>query len=417
MLFQQGKLLGFCIARLAVREGCDRRRRLNRTPARTKSATNISTILEVLTAIDQNYWQRDAVLGLAPLLAGIGLLSASIYIPQALNGNADFRQLYSGGYMIRAGLRHDLYDQSAQHTIENSIVSASPQVLPINHPAYEYLLFLPFTFLSYKKAYGSWVVMNILGLAFCGNRLAQGLDRWLVFALIVGFAPTWATVLQGQDSVWFLVFLLLSMDAKTEIGRGMVLGFTAFRFHLLVPILIMFAVWKRWRVALGILSSAIPLAVLSVSIVGLSGTLHYVEMAAASTEIRKGPPANLYGFFQMVLGRQHSHVAMFLAAVCGIIFFWHASRSKPSLATAILMVPLASYYVMMHDLVVLLVPIAMFLRRSYAGVLQFAMPVIGVYPPVLFVCGLPSLFMLLSGTRQDEQESTNGAPYTGRSTE
>lgn len=352
---------------------------------------------------EQSYWQRDSILGLFPLLAGISLIAAVVYVPQALDGNADFRQLYAGGYMLRMGLRHELYELGAQHEVENAVVSASPQVLPINHPAYEYIFFLPFTLLSYKTAYVCWAALNSIVLLFCATRLNRILDQWLAFSVVVGFAPVWATLLQGQDSIWLLLFFLLANDSESELRRGAFLGLTAFRFHLLIPVLIMYALWKSWRCVFGSLFSAVPLALLSVWLVGIQGSLHYVQIAVTSTEVRKGAPTNIHGLFQTLMG-SHGHAALVFAAAVALISFWFASRLRPSLASAILLVPLASYYVMLHDLVILLIPLAVFLRCGYAAILQFTVVIVGFFPPAAFVCGLPSGFMLWDEAKRPSQD-------------
>ena len=339
-----------------------------------------------------SYWQRDAILGLFPLLAGITLIAAVVYVPQALGGNADFRQFYAGAYMLRMGLRHELYEPVVQREVENAVVSASPQVLPINHPAYEYLFFLPFTYLSYAKAYAAWAALNIGALSFCAIRISRTLDPWLTVALVAGFAPVWATLLQGQDSVWLLLFFLLA-SSESDLKCGAFLGLSAFRFHLLIPVLVMYALWRRWRCILGSILSGLPLALLSVWLVGIHGSLGYVQMAAASTEARKGAPTNIYGFFQTLFG-SHCHIAFVFAAAVALTAFWFASRLRPSLASAILLIPVATYYVMLHDLLILLIPLTVFLR-GYTAILQFALAIVGLSPPAAFVCGVPSGFMLL----------------------
>ena len=341
-----------------------------------------------------SHWQRDAILGLFPLLAGITLIAAVVYVPQALGGNADFRQLYAGGYLLRMGLRHELYEPVVQHAIENAVVSASPQVLPINHPAYEYLFFIPFTFLAYRRAYICWAALNIAILVLCAVRITRTLDPWLTMAFVAGFAPVWATLMQGQDSAWLLLLFLLASDSESELSRGIFLGLTAFRFHLLIPVLVAYALWKKWRCLFGSVISAAPLALLSIWLVGIRGSVRYVQIAAPSTEMRKGAPANIYGFCQTWLGT-HSHIAVLVATAVALLALWFAARLKPSLASAILIVPLASYYLTLHDLVILLIPLTLFLRRGCGAILQFTLVIVGLFPPAAFVCGLPSGLMLL----------------------
>src|SRR4051794_8539149 len=115
--------------------------------------------------------QRQVVLGLLPLLLGIQLFAAIAFVPIALQGNADFRQFYSGGAIIRLGLRKQLYKAETQKQIEDSSVSYSTRILPINHPAYEYLIFSPLSGLSYRAAYLVWLGVNLGLLLLCYSLL------------------------------------------------------------------------------------------------------------------------------------------------------------------------------------------------------------------------------------------------------
>jgi len=38
-----------------------------------------------------------------PIVLGIQLLAWLIFLPAAIDGNADFRQVYSAGYILRSG--------------------------------------------------------------------------------------------------------------------------------------------------------------------------------------------------------------------------------------------------------------------------------------------------------------------------
>lgn len=348
-----------------------------------------------------NPWQRQLVVGLLPLTLGFGLLAAAVFVPRALNGNADFRQFYAGGYILRAGLRHSLYDPRVQTETENSIVSPSTQVLPMIHPAYEYLFFAPLSLLPYKAAYALWLVVNLLVLAYCGLRISRLVnDPWLALALVAGFAPVLATLMHGQDSLWLLLFCLLSLDATTDFRSGALLGLTAFRFHLLIPVLIVHALWKKWRFVAGALLTSASLAVISVLLVGMKGSLLYPRTAASSTDVRQGFSPNAYGIAQALLGTHHPHVALFIAGACAIAAFWYASRQEPSLDLALLILPLASYYLMFHDLVILLIPLSRRIRESSAAVAQYLVAILG-FTPLAFLSAAPSALMLFGQQRRE----------------
>jgi hypothetical protein len=83
-------------------------------------------------------WPHDLVLGLLPLLIGFEVLLAILYMPPALRGLDDFRQLYVGGYMIRAGHATELYDYDSQQRFEETVVPVGTHLpLIISHLAFE----------------------------------------------------------------------------------------------------------------------------------------------------------------------------------------------------------------------------------------------------------------------------------------
>jgi hypothetical protein len=348
-----------------------------------------------------NPWQRQLVVGLLPLTLGFGILAAAVFVPRALSGNADFRQFYAGGYIIRSGLRHGLYDPRVQRETENSVVSPSTQVLPMIHPAYEYLFFAPLSLLPYKTAYALWIVVNLLVLAYCGIRIARSInDPWLALALVAGFAPVLATVMHGQDSLWLLLFCLLSLDSTSDFAAGALLGLTAFRFHLLIPVIVLYALWKKWRFLEGALLTSSALAVISVCLVGIKGSLLYLRTAISSTEVRQGFSPNAYGIAQALVGPRHAHIALVIAGACAIAAFWYASRQEPSLDLALLVIPLASYYLMFHDLVFLLIPLSRRIRQSSAAVAQYVIAILG-FTPLAYLSAAPSALMLFRQQRHE----------------
>src|SRR5436305_10864694 len=129
-------------------------------------------------------WTLNVMLGLIPVLICLNLGIMSITISSALKGWGDFRQLYTGGYMFRAGERQNFYDYDTQVRYEQKLVPI-PAHLPVNHLAYEHLLLLPLSLLPYKWAYLIFFALNI-GLAALTAclLLASGHDltlRWKYF--------------------------------------------------------------------------------------------------------------------------------------------------------------------------------------------------------------------------------------------
>src|SRR5712691_4818469 len=85
----------------------------------------------------------------------------------SLGGRADFRQLYTAGFMVRSGYARQLYDYDSQHRFQNALVSPADIALPFNHLSYETLLFAPFSLLPFRSAYFALLATNLALLALC----------------------------------------------------------------------------------------------------------------------------------------------------------------------------------------------------------------------------------------------------------
>jgi hypothetical protein len=339
-----------------------------------------------------NSRQRQTVLGLFPLLLGIQMVAALVFVPIALRGNADFRQYFAGGVMVRSGLRHQLYDVSKQREVEDNITSLHyEQVLPVNHPAYEYLLFAPLSNLTYRTAYLVWMGINVCLLVLCYKLLLPCCDAWLLSALFLGFAPVATVLIHGQDSLLLLLLFVFAIN-RSDFRSGLLIGLGAFKAHIVLPVLILYVLWRKWRFVRGFFISAGAAAILSVSLVGIRGSLDYVFSVSATKTFRTGVMPNVHGALEIILG--NSRIAGLLSLLIAVLTLFFASRMKPSLETALIVLPLTSYYLMLHDLVILLIPIALTLRRSWAAVLQFIVPICGLFPQAAWFAGLPSIGML-----------------------
>jgi hypothetical protein len=334
-------------------------------------------------------WQSKILLGLLPLLCGLQLLSAIVVLPRALNGFADFRQIYSGAYMMRTGMGRELYHPSAQKQVQDATISPALNSLPVNHPSIEYLILSPLSYLPYRAAYLAWAALNIVALILC-IRLLPIPYGWLKAALFAGFAPMSIAIIHGQDTIWFLLLLLIAFRCRREFNMGLILGCGAFRFHLLIPILLVYAIWRRWKVLSGASITAALVAVLSIALVGIAESLQYARTAAHSTDVAMMERTNLLAFLSRLVP-SHS-LAIMISAGLSIGALWLVSRTSPSLATAVLTVPILSYHLLAHDLVILLLPISLSIEMGW---LQIVAGALSIFPPTAFLSTLPSFAMLV----------------------
>src|SRR5579864_7936217 len=159
---------------------------------------------------------------------------------------ADFRAYYYAGEMLRAGKVQQLYGAYDSANVTSAFI----------HPAYEALVFFPFSFLSMRLAHALWIVLNC-GVIYCIYRvlrsdLAQlrALLAWLPFAILVSYLPINEALMQGQDSLLLALLVSLAferLDHERLFSAGMLLGLGTFRFQFLAVLILLFLLWKGWR--------------------------------------------------------------------------------------------------------------------------------------------------------------------------
>ena len=218
----------------------------------------------------KKFWPHELALGLLPLLVGLELLLAFLYVPRALQGLDDFRQLYVGGYMIRTGRARELYDYDTQQRFQDTVVPVGKHdPLIISHLAYEELLFAPLSLLTYKVAYWVFMAFNGALLVLCVGLLRHRLrvlPDWLPVLLIPAFFPISRTLEKGQDSIIMLMLLaaaLWALDHEKDFVAGFLVGIGILKFQIVIPIALLFLLWRRWRFSVGLAVSSVAAGLVS----------------------------------------------------------------------------------------------------------------------------------------------------------
>jgi hypothetical protein len=388
--------------------------------------------IENSTAGNNRSASLDLVLGLLPLLLGLQLFIWIAYLPSAMTGDADFRVFYSSGYLLRSRQVSEIYDDEKIKNIQDEHVSSSPRALPFIHPAYEALLFVPFSFLHYPGAYVTYLGFNLLCLvvAYLLLRSRFGLLRerwrWLPPLAVIAFMPVPAALMQGQDSLILLALFaaaLAFLDSGSDLNAGLLLGLGMFKFQILLPIVFLFFIWRRWHIVLGTVISSAVVLVLSVALTGIEAQRTYVHKLYDIGLKRHG--ADLVGYGIPVAGMPDIRgiVSSALYATPGIsvgiiilsslllivLAAWKGWSSSPQwqLAIAISAATLTGYHVLPHDLSILLIPIAMLLSHPKA-LGHWVFPLLWVTAPIcffhysyLFALPLMAFFIILLTLSKD----------------
>jgi hypothetical protein len=386
----------------------------------------------------KKFWPHDLVLGLLPLLVGFQMLLAIMYVPQALRGLDDFRQLYVGGHMIRTGHAGELYDNEAQQRFQEAMVPVGGYfVFYITHPAFEELLFVPLSLLPYRTAYWVFMAFNgsllILCVRLLGRRLKAQPNQWewLPAVLIPAFFPISRTLEKGQDSIIMLTLLaaaLWALDHKKEFAAGILVGIGILKFQIAIPIALLFLVWRRWRFSAGFAASSVTAGLVSLWLVGLGGAREYLHLLLSmSLRLTPGPDMprygidpremiNLRGLVTAIFNGELSHGHLqFLVAAGSVAVLLAAARHRQSLPLAIAAASLVSYHFIVHDASILIIVIAAALCsgsvwNGAVAVLLLIAPLCAVIPAYGYLAAIPllGLFLLMLRHVPERSEFTTG---------
>jgi hypothetical protein len=247
-------------------------------------------------------------------------------------------------------------------------------------------------------------------------------------ALFAAFFPTGAALIQGQDSVIFLTLFataFVALSRGENFAAGLVAGLGLFKFQIAIPIAVLFLFWRQWRFFAGFCCSGATLACLSVWLTGSAQLLLYVRsllsLGTGANVFRYHLPlqmmANIHGLVFGLAGgvipsKTQLIVTMILSSVsfAGTAFVGRRiERPATLLLCAMPCAVLISYYAFIHDLSILIVPVAMsfiglrhFGSLSIANKLQIwsaavvlALPIIQVFwPNYVFLVAIAITFLL-----------------------
>ena len=299
--------------------------------------THVESVKCTAAAPEAPYYVRGLALGLLAFLIGIHLWTWVFLLPTFLGGRSDFRQLYTAGYMVRSGHARELYSYNSQLRFQNERVSRADIPLPFIRPAYQALLFVPFSWLRYKTAYFAFLAINLVLLAVSFRLLRPWMDnlakiyRWLPAAMFLGYLPIAAALMQGQDSILLLTLLLAAavlLGRGRDLAAGVSVGLGLFKLQLVLPIALLFLVWRRWRFSVGFAISAGAAGVISVWLVGLAQTRIYVRsLVAMGAGLRSQadllrypvPVASMANLRGLILGLAGSRVSGFWVQAATIV--------------------------------------------------------------------------------------------------
>jgi Glycosyltransferase family 87 len=331
------------------------------------------------------------------ILVAVLLFIAQVFIfvrriPAVLSGDGDFHALYRAAETVRRGNAHELSDRDADQASQKGPASPANAEVRLNPPAYEALLFVPFTFLEYRTAYLAFLGVNlalislVIWMIWPYLERLPGVWRWFPPALFLCFLSTTLAIVQGADSIILLTLVLASAVAfyrRDEWSSGILLGLGLFNFQLVLPIAFLFLCWRRWRIVVGFIIAGAGTVVASAILAGcerfevhrhtfLACIAQFpIPTGQTGYEVNTGALPNLRCLLSSIASSHISpHAVLILTAISSILLLlWTATR-PPSYALAVLVAVLVSQYERIQDGVLLIIPIALVLDARIAPTLR-----------------------------------------------
>jgi hypothetical protein len=371
--------------------------------------------MEAHIRIRERVMRGSAVLLVLTLLVAFVILS----FRQRIN-DLDFSEYYAAGQIVRQHQGRQLYDLKLQLAFQLKL--AQPHVF-YNHPPFEALLFVPFTFLGYRAAYTAWVLLSVgllIGAAVIielNTNVLSALSRYtriqadfgLMLLLLMTFAPLTTCLLLGQDSLLLLLIYTLTfvlLRRGDEFWSGCVLAGGLFKFHLIMPFVLILVLRQKWSFVKGVALVGALLILLSIAVSGPAVLIGYPrflllnpiyqQVAGFAQEYMP----NIRGLVHLLLnGRATVLNAVLVGVGSGaVIWFtakrWNDQRFGLSFSAAILSTLLASYHLYNYDLTLLLLPISIVCGELAGQARSLFRPMLLVALIALFVPPLHHLLLL-----------------------
>ena len=318
-----------------------------------------------------------------PSLAGwiaLALLNCGVllgYLAAHPNFCGDFCAFYAGAQVYHHS-PSQLYNPSLQRQAERAAVGRDD--IPFDRAPYELLLWLPLSRFPFHTAFWMWRVISLGLLAVAARLLSRTLaTRYTpagVFAIALAFFPVPYSLWMGEDSILLLAIFtgaIWFLSWQHEFLAGLVLGLAVGRLELILPIALVYLLWRRWRLVGGIICSGAAMAAISLAMVGRSGIARMISLvleAENSKRMAEHPVMmpNLRGLIALLpIGHPAVQTAVvLLLSIALLVTATLTLRGQPlrerQFARLVCFALLISFRLNLHGLTLLLLPTLVILQ-------------------------------------------------------
>jgi Glycosyltransferase family 87 len=303
--------------------------------------------------------------------------------PSCSEYKPDFISLYTGAKLMWAD-RSALYDLEKQRLVQEPIdPSRGDWVLPYFYPPFLAVILVPLAWLPFSAAFVAMTLVNLVLLISAVKILVRKIElnqqqaKWLILATFCNYGVHYA-LLEAQTSFIALLLLVLyvtTLNGSAQDRAGIWSGLMCFKPQLALVPLLLLLVRKSWG-ALGLALVVLAFsALVSLAAVGFDGIERYLALSARAMggedylHIQPERMHNLRAltyFFFAASWRDYIWWGATVAVVALVVIRSWANggqvisvRQWTSILVAMILV---TPHIHDHDLTLLIVPSALFLK-------------------------------------------------------
>jgi hypothetical protein len=272
-------------------------------------------------------------------LAGITSVvqSHAGYFGSAFGG--DFPAFYMAGRILNDYPADRLYDLSLQSTLYHALQPDKSGMLGFFNAPYIALVFRPLALLPLQWAFLAWTLLST-GLYLAGIRLvcpkAEDLSRSTIFLGGIAFYPfVMESILGGQISTiaFFLFAVATRLLQKRPALAGMVLAGCLYKPTLLIFVLPVMLLARRWRMLFGFAAGTVVLVGLCTIFVGRASVREYIDVLLFYARM-SSQPKDAFRVWMRLVDAVHflsnfmpRRAALGVFAVCAAVIGWVTARA------------------------------------------------------------------------------------------
>ena len=332
----------------------------------------ISRLIDFLT-LDRArvYAVLTALLGLT---VAVALLIAT---PERIRNNVDFPAFYNAGRIVKDYAGGELYNSELQQTLYGEIapVTAATKSLFFVYSPFFALLFVPLAWLPYPLAFALWVLISAVlftvGFRLVWTAAALPQEHFTnAFVIALSFLPFYSwCLLIGQTTAFGFFWLALAIyfDRQSRsVLSGLALAMLLYKPTLLLLIVPMLFVTRRWLSLMGFAAGALLLGTVSLAVIGFAGVPRYFHLLAFFSRAKASGlhpiifDVDALSFFIPLFGQRASLIALGFAIVVApfLVRAWQRD-SWNSFAPTITWSLVLNLYVVIYDATLIILAVVL----------------------------------------------------------